>query len=92
MVTQFGGERGIRTLEAALRPPTRFPVVLLRPARTSLLETYMLWIPEDFVKWFREETAERARWPVGQSCWPFSRFYRWPFGLLAGWFIAFSVA
>ena len=31
-----GGERGIRTLEAALRPPTRFPIVLLRPARTSL--------------------------------------------------------
>ena len=33
---ESGGERGIRTLEAALRPPTRFPIVLLRPARTSL--------------------------------------------------------
>src|SRR5262245_22130888 len=32
---ETGGERGIRTLEALLAP-TRFPVVLLRPARTSL--------------------------------------------------------
>ena len=30
-----GGERGIRTLEAGLAP-TRFPIVLLRPTRTSL--------------------------------------------------------
>ena len=31
----FGGEQGIRTLETVLRF-TRFPVVLLRPARTTL--------------------------------------------------------
>ena len=31
----YGGEQGIRTLEAVLRL-TRFPVVLLRPARTTL--------------------------------------------------------
>ena len=31
----FGAEMGIRTPEAGL-PPTRFPIVLLRPARTFL--------------------------------------------------------
>src|SRR5579862_5948157 len=35
---QDNGVRGIRTLEQAFRPATRFPVVLLRPTRTSLHE------------------------------------------------------
>ena len=39
----FGGEQGIRTLEAVLRL-TRVPVVLLRPARTTLHMLYCLAI------------------------------------------------
>ena len=39
----FGGEQGIRTLEAVLRL-TRVPVVLLRPTRTTLHMLYCLAI------------------------------------------------
>src|SRR5690606_41114885 len=44
LLKETGGEGGIRTLETGLFPSTRFPVVLLRPARTPLHANHFLTV------------------------------------------------